>query len=246
MGNTSSKGKPSAPRTTAPRAAAPSISLEYFNRAEIFSNTPPPRSFHTPSVVLPRPIPQQPTFTRDARPLHRRPEGYPRAIYVTATSHASPTIPTKPTPLTPPVQPPSPAPTAGPSTPSTWSPNPNSAPSSAITPPAPRRDLVRYSSCLDPNDLIVADTIFESPSGHLLGPDAFFAREDRPMSIRERQQAIIANTMLKTRALPEFRDGTETERETRRREMTGTGTGIGKRKGRGCWGCWGVGRGRGT
>ncbi|KAJ9665291.1 hypothetical protein H2201_004583 [Coniosporium apollinis] len=199
MGNTSSKRKPSAPRATAPRAATRTISLEYFNRAELFINIPPPRAFHTPSVVLPRSTPPQ--------PIHRRPAGYHRAIYVTNTSYAPPATPTKATPLTPTAETPSPspAPVAEPSTPSTWSPT-LPAPSSAITPPAPRRDLVRYSSCLDPNDLIVADTIFESPSGHLLGPDAFFAREDRPMSIRERQQAIIANTMMKTGALPEDRD----------------------------------------
>lgn len=55
-----------------------------------------------------------------------------------------------------------------------------------FNPPMPRN----VSELIDPESLIAEGTMVQSPSGSLLTRDDFYAREDRPLSMRERQERI--------------------------------------------------------
>ena len=62
-------------------------------------------------------------------------------------------------------------------------------PESGITHPRPARPLIRrYSELLDPTQL---DSLqVRSPSGNILTGSTYNLREDRPLSVRERQERI--------------------------------------------------------
>lgn len=67
----------------------------------------------------------------------------------------------------------------------------SSVPQEISRPATPPR-LVRMSALLDPNDLILHNFTVRSPSGNVLGPNAYFAHPDRPLSMRERQERVRA------------------------------------------------------
>jgi len=52
--------------------------------------------------------------------------------------------------------------------------------------------MSRLSDCIDPADINNRDSTVRSPSGNLLAIGKYLQRDDRPLSIRERQQKIKA------------------------------------------------------
>ncbi|PSK44238.1 hypothetical protein B9Z65_218 [Elsinoe australis] len=59
-----------------------------------------------------------------------------------------------------------------------------------ISLPLRRQHVRQLSELIDPTKLCVDDDYVKSPSGNLLGHADFCAREDRPLSLRERQERI--------------------------------------------------------
>ncbi|KAF2225687.1 hypothetical protein BDZ85DRAFT_69874 [Elsinoe ampelina] len=59
-----------------------------------------------------------------------------------------------------------------------------------ISLPFKRQHVRQLSELIDPTKLCVDDDYVKSPSGNLLGHADFCAREDRPLSLRERQERI--------------------------------------------------------
>lgn len=59
-----------------------------------------------------------------------------------------------------------------------------------ISPPAPPKVVRRISELIDPETIVDTDDYVKSPSGNFLGRADFSAREDRPLSLRERQERI--------------------------------------------------------
>ncbi|KAF4553789.1 Hypothetical protein D9617_6g095220 [Elsinoe fawcettii] len=59
-----------------------------------------------------------------------------------------------------------------------------------ISLPVRRQHVRQLSELIDPTKLCVDDDYVKSPSGNLLGHADFCAREDRPLSLRERQERI--------------------------------------------------------
>lgn len=64
-------------------------------------------------------------------------------------------------------------------------------PTQQVTRPGLPRQLTRLSSLIDPAGLGEGWKV-KSPSGNLLGPNAFIDRPDRPLSVRERQERVRA------------------------------------------------------
>lgn len=59
-----------------------------------------------------------------------------------------------------------------------------------ITSPAPPPRLRRLSELIDPTSLQAYNHVVKSPSGNVLGRKSFVARDDRPLSLRERQERV--------------------------------------------------------
>ncbi|PNS19356.1 Protein argonaute [Sphaceloma murrayae] len=59
-----------------------------------------------------------------------------------------------------------------------------------ISMPVRRQHIRQLSELIDPTKLMVDEEYVKSPSGNLLGHADFCAREDRPLSLRERQERI--------------------------------------------------------
>lgn len=61
-----------------------------------------------------------------------------------------------------------------------------------ISRPATPPRIVRMSTLIDPRDLAAQQSTIRSPSGNMLGVNAYVAHPDRPPCIRERQERIRA------------------------------------------------------
>lgn len=80
---------------------------------------------------------------------------------------------------------------------------------SVVTRPAPPRRLATISTLIDPADLISeSDWSIKSPSGNLLNSQGYLNHPDRPLSMRERQQRVLAG-MEKARKEREIREARE-------------------------------------
>ncbi|KAL1297701.1 hypothetical protein AAFC00_006249 [Neodothiora populina] len=66
-----------------------------------------------------------------------------------------------------------------------------------ISQPKPSRPHIRHlSELIDPAMLVDDDAAVRSPSGHMLDRRAYVEREDRPLSMRERQERVRHQVML--------------------------------------------------
>ena len=66
-----------------------------------------------------------------------------------------------------------------------------------ISPPGPIRNLRKLSELIDPTTIFDDEWAIQSPSGNILGRTAYEIREDRPLSMRERQERIRMEVMRK-------------------------------------------------
>jgi len=66
-----------------------------------------------------------------------------------------------------------------------------------ISPPGPARNLRKLSELIDPTTIFDDEWAVQSPSGAILGRSAYETREDRPLSMRERQERIRMEVMRK-------------------------------------------------
>lgn len=67
-----------------------------------------------------------------------------------------------------------------------------SMPTSIITLPMQCKEIIHYSSLLDPQTNANMGWSVKSPSGNLLGPNGFFNHPHRPLSLRERRERVLA------------------------------------------------------
>lgn len=67
-----------------------------------------------------------------------------------------------------------------------------SVPTSIITLPMQCKEVIHYSSLLDPQTNATTGWSVKSPSGNLLGPNGFFNHPHRPLSLRERRERVLA------------------------------------------------------
>jgi len=68
---------------------------------------------------------------------------------------------------------------------------------SGISPPGPIRNLRKLSELIDPTTIFDDEWAIQSPSGNILGRTAYEIRDDRPLSMRERQERIRMEVMRK-------------------------------------------------
>ncbi|GAB7345676.1 hypothetical protein MBLNU457_3959t1 [Dothideomycetes sp. NU457] len=66
-----------------------------------------------------------------------------------------------------------------------------------ISPPGPAKNLRKLSELIDPTTIFDDEWAVQSPSGNILGRSAYEIREDRPLSMRERQERIRMEVMRK-------------------------------------------------
>ncbi|CAD0090743.1 unnamed protein product [Aureobasidium vineae] len=108
---------------------------------------------------------------------------------------------------------------------------------SGITHPIPARPLIRrYSELLDPTQLDHQQV--RSPSGNMLTSSTYNLRDDRPLSVRERQERI-RQQMMQKRKEQEMAHGNGRKKDSAKVSVRSASTGKNKRR-KGCLGCLGV------
>ncbi|CAD0113956.1 unnamed protein product [Aureobasidium uvarum] len=108
---------------------------------------------------------------------------------------------------------------------------------SGITHPTPARPLIRrYSELLDPDQLDHQQV--RSPSGNMLTSSTYNLRDDRPLSVRERQDRI-RQQMLQKRKEQEMARGNGRKKDPAKVSVRSASTGKNKRR-KGCLGCFGI------
>ncbi|KAH0290740.1 hypothetical protein M436DRAFT_41590 [Aureobasidium namibiae CBS 147.97] len=109
-------------------------------------------------------------------------------------------------------------------------------PESGITHPKPARPLIRrYSELLDPTQL---DSLqVRSPSGNMLTGSTYNLREDRPLSVRERQEKI-EQAKEKVRKEQEMARGNRRKKDSAKDSAKTSGRKRSKKRGArlGCFG----------
>lgn len=110
-------------------------------------------------------------------------------------------------------------------------------PESGITHPKPARPLKRrYSELLDPKQL--EDKTIRSPSGNLLSRSTYNLRDDRPLSVRERQEIIRLKLMQEKKAAEVVEVNEVKRNSVKLPDKRGLGEKNEKRGG--CLGCFGA------
>lgn len=108
---------------------------------------------------------------------------------------------------------------------------------SGITHPKPARPLIRrYSELIDPAQL--ENLQVRSPSGNMLSGSRYNLRDDRPLSVRERQERIRQQIMQKKQE-QEMAEGNEHKRDSAKITVREASAGKNKKR-KARFGCFGV------
>lgn len=114
-----------------------------------------------------------------------------------------------------------------------------------ITTPAPPPRLRKLSELIDPTLLFSEDAVVRSPSGNVLGRRSFSEREDRPLSLRERQERIrqgLSGQQISAAQGPatEAYDNIATNRQgvASTKQSAGAGNGCAQERRRSCCLCF--------